>query len=303
LTSGRDGFWTAPGWRWRPQGDGCDLASLRSRSASDTEAAFSVGDIAQPGTIPATGRYTFVSVMNVLLHVVDEGRFDAAVGHVAASVAPGGWLLLAEPALALAAPVTPERPGASSVARPLSRYLGAFEAAGLGLVAVGASTVVAANPIERGDPAFRRFSRAWVSAARWARRGPRWADATGRLLSVVDRVLMRTGRAPSGKLILLRRASAGRGLGPPGRPALSAAGRPPRGTLLTEPCPYRRASACSRSTHDVLITGGLSHRCRLTSHLRARLRRQGDRHGDPPRDGLPAADVTRYEELFEVFRP
>jgi SAM-dependent methyltransferase len=203
------GFWVGT---WLEMGatrvDGCDfvpeaVARLRERYP---DATFFVGDIAEPGTIPLEARHPFVSVMNVMLHILDEQRFDAAAANVAATVAPGGHLLLAEPALSLAGSVAPTRPGASSVARPLDRYRTAFETAGLELVAVGASTIVAANPIERGDPRYRRYARTWAAVGRWSRRGPRWADATGRLLSVGDRVLMRSGRAPSGKLILFRRA-------------------------------------------------------------------------------------------------
>jgi SAM-dependent methyltransferase len=203
------GYWTS---QWLEMGarrvDGCDLVPeaverLRERYPGAT---MNVGDIAEPGAIPPDGRYPFVTVMNVMLHILDEDRFDSAAANIAAAVAPGGHLLLAEPALSLTRPVVPPRPGASSVARPLDRYRAAFESHGLELTAVGASTVVAANPIEREHPRFRGYARTWKAAGRWARRGPRWADATGRVLSVADRVLMRSGSAPSGKLILFRRA-------------------------------------------------------------------------------------------------
>ena len=112
----------------------------------------------------------------------------------------------------LPAPVAPRKPGAASVARPLAQYRAAFEAAGLELVDVGASTVVAANPIERGLPDYGKRARRWSAVGRRARRGPRWAAATGAYLSIADRVLMRSGQAPSGKLILFRRPAA---LSPP----------------------------------------------------------------------------------------
>jgi hypothetical protein len=43
---------------------------------------------------------------------------------------------------------------------------------------------------------------------RQARKGPRRARLAGRVLSLVDRVVMPSGVAPSGKLILFRRPGA-----------------------------------------------------------------------------------------------
>jgi SAM-dependent methyltransferase len=202
------GYWLTA---WLEMGasrvDGCDFVpeAVERLRQQFPDAVFSLGDIAEPGTIPADGRYPFVTTMNVMLHVLDDERFADAARNIAAAVAPGGHLLLAEPALALQASVVPRKPGASSVARPLEQYRGAFEAAGLELVDVGASTVVAANPIERGLPDYGKRARRWSSVGRRARRGPRWAYATGAYLSIADRVLMRSGQAPSGKLILFRR--------------------------------------------------------------------------------------------------
>ena len=205
------GYWAAT---WLSMGatrvDGCDFVAgaverLREQYPGAT---FLLGDIAEPGTIPGDRAYPLVTTMNVLLHILDDDRFDAAAANIAEAVAPGGHLLLAEPALQHPVPVVPRRPGAASLARPLDQYRLAFEAAGLEMVDVGASTVVAANPIERGLPDYGKRARRWASVGRWARRGPRWASATGRFLSVADRILMRSGQAPSGKLILFRRPPA-----------------------------------------------------------------------------------------------
>jgi SAM-dependent methyltransferase len=187
--------------------DGCDFVpdAVDRLREQFPDATFSLGDIAEPGTIPADRAYPFVTTMNVMLHILDDERFAAAATNIAGAVAPGGHLLLAEPALQLAASVMPRKPGAASIARPLEQYRAPFEAAGLELVDVGASTVVAANPIERGLPDYGKRARRWSAVGRWARRGPRWASATGGVLSIADRVLMRSGQAPSGKLILFRR--------------------------------------------------------------------------------------------------
>ena len=202
------GFWIDV---WREMGatqvDGVDLApeavdGLRHRYPEST---FKAGDIADPGVIPDDVGYDIVSVMNVMLHILDEDRFASAGANIAAAVRPGGYLLMAEPALTERTPPPEPKPGASSKARPLSRYREVFESAGLTFVSFRASTVVGANPIESGDRYFRSYSWVWKRTARWARRWPRASGAIGRVLDVLDRILMRTGAAPSGKLLLFRR--------------------------------------------------------------------------------------------------
>jgi SAM-dependent methyltransferase len=202
------GFWIDV---WQAMGastvDGVELVPeavdrLRERFPGST---FIVGDIADPGVLPTDGRFDFVAVMNVLLHVVDDDRFAAAAANIAATIRPGGRLLLAEPALTREGSVRPPRPGASSVARPIGRYRDALEAGGLRLLGVGPSTVIGANPIETGDPRYRWYAGAWNRIGRWARRWPRRAGVIGLGLAVVDRGLMATGAAPSGKLILFER--------------------------------------------------------------------------------------------------
>ncbi len=202
------GYWTAFWLRLgAAQVDGCDLAPsaverLRARFPDGT---FVGGDIADGGVIPADTSYDLVTVINVLLHILDEDRFTAAARNVAGAVAPGGHVLLVEPALVLPTSVRPLRDGASSTARPLERYRAALEAGGLVFVAAEASTVVANNPIEHGLPHIGRFTWSWKTAVREARKGPRRADLVGRILSAADRPLMRTGAAPSGKILLFRR--------------------------------------------------------------------------------------------------
>ena len=205
------GYWT-PFWYHlgAKRVDGCDLAEeavarLRERFP---DATFTVGDIVDEGVIPADGSYDLVTVFNVLLHIIDEDRFAVAAGHVAAAVRPGGHLLLVEPALLLEASVRPLRAGASSTARLLARYREVLEAAGLELVVASASTAVANNPIEHGLPHIGRFVWSWRTAVRQARKGPRRARLAGRVLSLVDRILMPTRVAPSGKLLLFRRPEA-----------------------------------------------------------------------------------------------
>jgi 2-polyprenyl-3-methyl-5-hydroxy-6-metoxy-1,4-benzoquinol methylase len=202
------GFWIDV---WRSMGassiDGVELvpAAVERLREHFPGSTFTLGDIADHGVLPDDRRFDVVAVMNVLLHIVDDDRFAAAAANVAATVRPGGRLLLAEPALVRTGSVRPSKPGESSKARPIGTYRAAFEAGGLRLVAVGPSTVVGANPIETGDPRYRWYAGAWKRIGRWARRWPRLAGLIGLGLAVVDRVLMATGAAPSGKLILFER--------------------------------------------------------------------------------------------------
>lgn len=208
------GFWIDV---WREMGaarvDGVDLVPeavdrLRERYP---QSMFMSGDIADPGVLPTDGAYDVVTVMNVMLHILDEERFVVAGANIAAAVRPGGYLFLAEPALSKRTSPPEIREGASSKARPLSRYREVFESAGLCFVSSAASTVVGANPIESGDRHYRRYAWMWKRAGRWARRWPRAAGLIGRTLAILDRALIHTGAAPSGKLLLFSRPSA-----PPG---------------------------------------------------------------------------------------
>jgi SAM-dependent methyltransferase len=194
--------------------DGCDLVPkaverLRVRFPASH---FSVGDISVPGVIPIDGSYDLVTVMNVLLHIIDDDRFYQGARNAAAIVRPGGSLLLAEPVLMRPWHGLPVGPDASSRARTLQEYRQPFEDAGLDLLAVEASTVVGANPIDvAGAVRLRAAMGAWRVVTLIAARGPRAANLIGRGLDVIDRPLMRTGLAPSGKLVLFRRPESSRG--------------------------------------------------------------------------------------------
>lgn len=188
--------------------DGADL--IPSVVARLTErfgfgGTFFVADISRPGELPDRP-YPFVSCMNVLLHLTDDAAFDDALRGIAGLVEPGGVLLLAEPALTgggQSAGFDPER---HSRARNLAAYRDPLEAAGLELVDVAAATVLANNPIEAGSPrAYRRYVRWWSFVAGRTKRRPGSARWIGPLIETADRIAMRTGAAPSTKLILFRR--------------------------------------------------------------------------------------------------
>jgi len=192
------GFWVDFWIRRGAQVDGSDLIdSAVRRLAERYPGEFTRLDIAVDRPVRT---YDLVSCMNVLLHILEDDRFDAALENLATTVAPGGALLLAEPI------TTREWIGASSRARRLDRYREPLEAAGLRVVAIGGTTVIGANPIERAallDPIWRLW---WGGASRLARRSTRASNAVGRLIYAVDPSLLGTGLAPSGKFALFRRS-------------------------------------------------------------------------------------------------
>lgn len=206
------GYWVR---MWRSVGvplvDGCDLVpDAVERIARETAEAgvagrFVVADIGVPGSLPVA-EYPLVSCLNVLLHVTDDAAFERALRNIAALVAPGGVLLLAEPILRDVAWERPPDPALHSRARALERYRAPLEAAGLRLVDLRPATVLANNPIEASSAgAFARYGRWWRFVARWSKRGAGHARWLGPLLFALDRLAMATGAAPSTKFALFRR--------------------------------------------------------------------------------------------------
>ncbi|HXG40150.1 MAG TPA: class I SAM-dependent methyltransferase, partial [Candidatus Limnocylindrales bacterium] len=136
-------FWHRLGAR---RVDGCDLVpeAVERLRASELGRAgrFVVADVSRPEQLPDE-TYPLVSCMNVLLHVVADGPFERALGGIARLVEPGGVLLLVEPILLDARFERPYEPGRASRARPLERYLGPLEAAGLRLERLAPAVVLA----------------------------------------------------------------------------------------------------------------------------------------------------------------
>jgi 2-polyprenyl-3-methyl-5-hydroxy-6-metoxy-1,4-benzoquinol methylase len=203
------GFWVRT---WHDLGavtvDGCDLVPAAIERLNERYGAggeFVVADITRADQLPAR-QYPFVSCLNVLLHVTDPGPFDAALAAIAGLVEPGGTLILAEPIVAETTVLPPYDPERHSRARHLATYRDPLVAAGLELVEVAAATVLANNPIEAGSPAaYSRYVRWWKFVGGRTKRNPRSSRWIGPLVDTADRLAMRTGAAPSTKLLLFRR--------------------------------------------------------------------------------------------------
>lgn len=203
------GYWVQ---EWLAAGaarvDGCDLveevvSALNARFGPGGH--FEAVDIGRAGALPAD-RYSFVSCMNVLLHLTDDARFDNALVNLAGMLRPGGRLLLAEPILLNPSFERPFSERASSRARPLARYRDGLVQAGLDLVDLAPATAIANNPIEsRTRIGFLAWRAAWAGIGLPAKLSPRGARVVGRFVEHVDPLLLRLGAAPSGKYALFEK--------------------------------------------------------------------------------------------------
>jgi hypothetical protein len=143
--------------------------------------------------------------MNVLLHIMDEIRFDHALANTAQLVKPGGHLLLGEPILLEAGYDRDPQPEWESRARPLDRYRLGLEAAGLRLTAIKAGTVLGNNPMEAHSPRAYSMYWAWWSRFHGKTQSARWTRVLGPTMYALDGLAMRTGAAPTTKFALFQR--------------------------------------------------------------------------------------------------
>jgi 2-polyprenyl-3-methyl-5-hydroxy-6-metoxy-1,4-benzoquinol methylase len=200
-------FWERLGWSV----DGFDLITAATQDVQQQHpnGRFWVADVSQPGGLTVDDvqpHWSLVTCINVLLHVTHDGLFNHSLGNMAAVVAPGGYLLLAEPILMATAVEWPYDPQKHSRARVLASYVSPLVALGLELVAVEHGCVLANNPIEAGsNKAMARYRSWWNWIARRSKARPRSARWLGPVVYVVDWVAMRTSAAPTTKFALLRR--------------------------------------------------------------------------------------------------
>jgi 2-polyprenyl-3-methyl-5-hydroxy-6-metoxy-1,4-benzoquinol methylase len=200
-------FWERLGWNV----DGFDLiaAAIEDVQQHHLNGSFWVADVSQADGLIADEvqeQWSLVTCMNVLLHVTQDEPFHRSLANVAAVVAPGGYLLLAEPILMTTTVELPYNPEKHSRARVLASYVSPLVAFGLELVAVEHGCVLANNPIEAGSSkALARYRSWWTWIARRSKAKPRSARWLGPVIYVLDWVAMRTSAAPTTKFALLRR--------------------------------------------------------------------------------------------------
>jgi 2-polyprenyl-3-methyl-5-hydroxy-6-metoxy-1,4-benzoquinol methylase len=202
------GFWFRT---WQALGfpvvDGVDFVEesvARVRAQARATDDVRVADITAPGVFDGREPYHLVSCMNVLLHVTDDSAFGVALRNVASAVAPGGLLLLAEPAAL--GPVPPAAdPAAASRIHALAEYVNPLCGAGLEVVAIGPALSVTGDPVELRGPLARRAQRLWWRGLLRADRVQALRPPLGWVMAVVDEAGRRLRLAETSKLLLFRR--------------------------------------------------------------------------------------------------
>jgi SAM-dependent methyltransferase len=193
--------------------DGCDLvpAAVERLQAGFGSRGdrFTAADIGAEGRSLSDDTYPFVSVMNVLLHLIDDRAFERGLRRIASLVGPGGHLLLVEPILLDAAYARPPSPSQTSRARTLDAYQTPLIDAGLEMIDLRGAVAMANNPIEAGSKAAHdRYLRWWRWVAKRSKASPRSLRWIGPLMLGLDRLMLGAGAAPSSKIVAFWRPTA-----------------------------------------------------------------------------------------------
>jgi len=173
------GFFTAYYLERGASVTGIDIAPIAvdTLRARHPEARFHLADVAEE---PIQGRFALVNAMDVLYHIVEDPRWEAALSHLCAAVEPGGLLLLSDAFSDMAGLAEHNR------MRPLGRYRALLNAAGLQLAGLHPTHVLLNRDL-----------------------GPlRFLNRVPRVLLAVDRTLLAfgIGRGPrSNKILVARR--------------------------------------------------------------------------------------------------
>jgi len=123
------GFFTAYYLERGARVTGVDIAptSVATLARRHPEATFVLADV---GEQPVPGRHDLVNVFDVLYHITDDARWETAVTHLAAAVAPKGLLLISDTFSDMGTLAAHNR------MRSMIRYRGLLDAAGLAVVAL-----------------------------------------------------------------------------------------------------------------------------------------------------------------------
>lgn len=197
------GYWLDWWARREAMVSGCDLIPAAvERLCARFGDRFEVLDITErtPGRTA-----NLVLVMNVLLHVTDEQDFRRALAHVAAAVAPGGYLLMVEPIQSHGRYHRAFRAGASSKARPEKDYVAPLAAAGLDLIALEPATALGSDPIEARSRSLLTVE-TFVCRTLKAPARVGLGELSGRLVYGLDPVAIRLGARYASRFLLMRRS-------------------------------------------------------------------------------------------------
>lgn len=166
-----------------------------------------VSDITEQAPFPGE-QFDLVTVMSVLLHVVDETRFERALANLTSQLAPGGRVAVLDPLVVRGRWQPANAESGHNLARTLDRWTEAAAGAGLRIAGVVPVAALIGDPVDaRSRPAFA-LHRLWWRALTGVLRGrDRLAAVTVPPVAALDRAVtarLRTG--PSAKLIVLERS-------------------------------------------------------------------------------------------------
>lgn len=188
---------------WREAGvrqiTGCDLteAAVERLRRRYVDVPFLRLDIAEAGDALEPGSFDAVSCMDVLFHIIEDGRYAAALRSIAAALRPGGYFVLSENFLH-----RPVQRGDRQVNRTLEWIGGALHDAGFE-VASRVPMLVLMNAQVDAGAAWRKL---WGGVLRTltATRPTGWL--AGAALYPLERLLVRTLReSPTTELMVCRK--------------------------------------------------------------------------------------------------
>lgn len=197
---------------WQREGAVVAAEDLTEHAAQTLRTRFpgmriAVADIASSER-PGSETYDIVSAMNVLLHITDPNRVDAALANLASLVTRGGHLILMEPAVRYRW-WRPTAAGATARTRTLVEWQRLLDAAGFNLVRVEPTTALLSSVVDtKHRVTFEALWLYWTLLTKAISGSEVRGRVVARLLRTPDRALVRaTGWAPSGKcLVAIRRA-------------------------------------------------------------------------------------------------
>lgn len=189
--------------RWREIGvgsvTGCDLtdAAVERLRRRHPDVGFLRLDISDPGDALEPGSFDAVSCMDVLFHITDDARYEAALAAVARLLRSGGAFVLSENFLHRS-----EQRGEHQVNRTLDRISASLDAAGFEIVG-RVPLLVAMNAQVDASPLWRKL---WGGALRAATVTPPTGWLAGAALYPIERRLVqRLRESPTTELMVCRR--------------------------------------------------------------------------------------------------
>jgi|SRR5579859_6138016 len=176
-----------------------------SQTAASTAARYPAAHIAHSDVtrgLAVDGRFDVVTAIDVLLHIIDDDIYLAALANIRQVVEPGAKLVLMEP-VTLSEP-RPYEPGLSSKVRSLGWLDQAMRDTGWRIEIVRPALWLMANPIETAPATVCGALRMWWRACAHAARREAPGRIVGGLVRPVDSVLCRMRWGPTSKLIVAR---------------------------------------------------------------------------------------------------